>query len=61
MKQDTQGDEAVADFCAEDNRAYGKREGMEVDKRDRNNDTISICYGGNRPQRPKRLAANSLR
>src|SRR5580658_5282440 len=29
-------------FRPEENRAYGKREGMEVDKRDRNNDMI--CY-----------------
>ena len=50
MKQDTSGDEAVADFPAEENRAYGKREDIEVDKRDRNNDMICICYGGNRPQ-----------
>jgi len=50
MEQDTHGDEAVADFPAEENRAYGKREDIEVDKRDRNNDMICICYGSNRPQ-----------
>jgi hypothetical protein len=50
MKQATHGDEAVAHFPAEENRAYGKREGMEVDKQDRNNDMICICHGDNRPQ-----------
>ena len=50
LKQDTHGDEAVVDFPAEENRAYGKREDIEVDKRDRNNDMICICYGGDRPQ-----------
>jgi hypothetical protein len=39
-----------ADFPAEENRACRKREDIEVDKRDRNNDTICICYDGNRPQ-----------
>jgi hypothetical protein len=34
MKQDTHGDETVADFPAEENRACDKREGIEVDKRD---------------------------
>lgn len=34
MKQDTHGHEAVANFPAEENRTYGKREEIEVDKRD---------------------------
>ena len=42
MKQDTHGDKAVADFPAEENRACDKREGIEVDKRDRNSDMICI-------------------
>ena len=50
MEQDTNHDEAIAGFPAQEYRANGKREYVEVDKRNRNNEMICIRDRANRPQ-----------
>src|SRR5579859_164388 len=50
MEQDTDRDEAIADFPAQENCTDGKREDVEVEKRNRNNEVVRIRYSANRPE-----------
>src|SRR6266849_2497699 len=50
MEQDTNYDEAVADLLAQKNSADGKREDVEVDKRNRNNEMVGIRDSANSTQ-----------
>src|SRR4029077_12121432 len=50
MEQDTNRDEAIADFPAQENRADTKRENVEVNKRNRNNEMVCIRDRAKRPQ-----------
>jgi len=50
VEQDTRHDKAVTNFLAQENRANGKRQGVEVYKRERNNEMVCICDHGNRCQ-----------
>jgi hypothetical protein len=50
MEQDTNDDKAVADFLTQENRAENKREQIEVDKRNRNNEVVGIRDCANGPQ-----------
>ena len=49
MKQNTNGDEAIADFLAQEYRADGEREYVEVAERNRVNKVVCISHGGDRP------------
>src|ERR1700675_3199092 len=50
VQQDTSHDEEITEFSAQKNRAYAKREDVEVGKRNRNSEMVRIGDGGNRPQ-----------
>jgi hypothetical protein len=50
MEQDTNGDKAIADFPAQENRADANREYIEVDKRNRDNEMVCIRDRTSRPQ-----------
>ena len=50
MEQDTNHDEAIVDFPAQENRADTKRENVEVNKRNRNNEMVCISDRAKRPQ-----------
>src|SRR5690349_19439459 len=50
MEQDTCHDKTIADFLAQEDRANGKRQGVEVNKRERNNEMVRVGDPGNRRQ-----------
>jgi hypothetical protein len=60
MKQDRHGDETVADFSAEENRAYGEGEYRGTQARSKQRYDLQMLRRQS-PPRPKPLAANSLR
>src|ERR1700752_1306287 len=65
VKYDTRNDKAVADFFAQENRADGERQGVKVNKRERNNEMVRIGDPGNRRQsenewKPRRSIASPI-
>ena len=45
MEQDASRDEAITNFLAQENRSDGKRENVEVDQRNRNNEMVCVRDG----------------
>jgi len=50
VEQNTNGDEAIAEFPLQEDRANAKREDVEVDKRNRENEMVRIRDRANRSQ-----------
>ena len=50
VEQDANCDEAVTNFLAQENRSDGKREKVEVDKRNRDNEMVCVRDRAKRAQ-----------